>query len=86
MIQESQNCSTLIGFVPRPSGPVGAIKSLTTVVIQEVKALIKKVASDDHAIACLKGVAYQKDKGLGFSNLNDVDVKNRVLTINKRKE
>ncbi len=60
MTQESQNCSTLIGFAPNPSDPVGAIKSLTTVVIQEIKALIKKVASDDHAIACLKGVAYQK--------------------------
>lgn len=60
MIQESQNCSTLIGFVPRPSGPIGAIKSLTIVLIQEIKALIKKVASNDHAIACLKSVAYQK--------------------------
>lgn len=60
MIQESQKCSTLIGFVPRPTGPVGAAKSVSSIVIQEVKALIKKVSNDDHAIACLKGVAYQK--------------------------
>lgn len=59
MIVESQDCTQSFNLVPRPSGLIGAVRSLSTLARQKIKAIIKNVASDKHAIACLKGVAYQ---------------------------
>lgn len=59
MIVASQGCTQSFSLVPRSSGPIDTLRSLSTLARQEIKAIIKNVASDKHAIACLKGVAYQ---------------------------
>lgn len=60
MIVDSKSCTTTFNYVPRPSGPIGAARSLTSVAISEIKSVIKNLADDEHAIACLKTIAWKK--------------------------
>lgn len=60
MILESKNCTKVFNLVPRPSGPIGAARSLTSVAISEIKSIVKNFADDEYSIACLKSVALHR--------------------------
>ncbi|AWM79314.1 hypothetical protein DKL61_02490 [Gammaproteobacteria bacterium ESL0073] len=60
VIESSGNCSSSVGKVPTPSGPIGTARSLTAIGISYIKTVIKRAGNDKHYLLCLKGAALKR--------------------------